>query len=74
MERLVPEDAGVVDEDVDLAERVERSLDDGFGRRRIGGVALDRERAGQSLLLRADDFREGSAAFAERRAPNFTDR
>lgn len=35
--------------------------------------ALDREHIGQSALLGADDFREGMAAFQQRRAPNFTD-
>jgi enoyl-CoA hydratase len=35
--------------------------------------ALDREYVGQSVLLAADDFREGTKAFQERRTPNFTD-
>jgi enoyl-CoA hydratase len=33
--------------------------------------ALDRERTGQSLLLRTQDAREGMAAFSERRRPEF---
>jgi enoyl-CoA hydratase len=37
------------------------------------GAAFDRERRGQSVLLRSRDFAEGSAAFQQRRAPNFTD-
>jgi enoyl-CoA hydratase len=36
--------------------------------------ALDREYAGQSALLSANDFREGVRAFQQRRTPNFTDR
>jgi enoyl-CoA hydratase len=35
--------------------------------------ALDREFVGQSMLLFANDFREGVHAFQERRTPNFTD-
>jgi enoyl-CoA hydratase len=35
--------------------------------------ALDREYVGQSALLSANDFREGTRAFQERRTPNFTD-
>lgn len=35
--------------------------------------ALDREFVGQSTLLAANDFREGTKAFQERRDPNFTD-
>lgn len=34
--------------------------------------ALERERTGQSILLRTDDAAEGMAAFAERRDPGFT--
>jgi enoyl-CoA hydratase len=37
-------------------------------------AALQRELAGQEVLLRSPDFREGAKAFQERRAPNFTDR
>lgn len=33
--------------------------------------AFQRERAGQSLLLRTDDAREGMAAFADKRRPDF---
>ncbi|MEZ0365169.1 enoyl-CoA hydratase [Mycobacterium sp. pUA109] len=36
-------------------------------------VALDREYVGQSILLTANDFKEGAKAFQERRDPNFTD-
>jgi enoyl-CoA hydratase len=36
-------------------------------------AALERERAGQTALLRGTDYREGIKAFQERRAPNFTD-
>ncbi len=36
--------------------------------------AFTRERAGQSLLLRTDDVREGMAAFNERRRPEFRGR
>lgn len=36
--------------------------------------ALDREYVGQSILLAANDFREGTKAFQDRRDPNFTDR
>ncbi|MDX1875312.1 enoyl-CoA hydratase [Mycolicibacterium sp. 120266] len=36
-------------------------------------AALERERAGQLLLLRSADFREGTAAFQQRRQANFTD-
>ena len=35
-------------------------------------AATDREMAEQSRLERTDDFREGVAAYAERRKPNFT--
>ncbi|PQM48259.1 1,2-epoxyphenylacetyl-CoA isomerase [Mycobacterium talmoniae] len=35
--------------------------------------ALDREYVGQSILLAANDFREGTKAFQERRDPAFTD-
>ncbi|QLL06356.1 enoyl-CoA hydratase [Mycobacterium vicinigordonae] len=35
--------------------------------------ALEREFCGQSGLLQAPDFKEGTKAFQERRAPNFTD-
>lgn len=35
--------------------------------------ALDREYVGQSALLVANDFSEGTRAFQQRRAPNFTD-
>ncbi|BDB44485.1 hypothetical protein IWGMT90018_49310 [Mycobacterium kiyosense] len=35
--------------------------------------ALEREFRGQSGLLRAPDFKEGTKAFQEHRAPNFTD-
>ncbi|MGV0626809.1 enoyl-CoA hydratase [Mycolicibacter minnesotensis] len=34
---------------------------------------LDREYVGQSILLNAHDFREGTRAFQERRSPSFTD-
>ncbi|CAJ1495109.1 enoyl-CoA hydratase [[Mycobacterium] kokjensenii] len=34
---------------------------------------LDREYVGQSILLNAHDFREGTRAFQERRSPTFTD-
>jgi enoyl-CoA hydratase len=34
-------------------------------------AALDRERTGQTLLLRTNDAAEGMRAFAERRAPDF---
>ena len=36
-------------------------------------AAFDRERRGQSVLLRSRDFAEGATAFQQRRAPNFTD-
>lgn len=36
-------------------------------------AALDREYVGQSILLNAHDFREGTRAFQERRSANFTD-
>ena len=36
------------------------------------GGAFQRERAGQSLLLRTDDAAEGMKAFAEKRRPEFT--
>ncbi|ORV94866.1 enoyl-CoA hydratase [Mycobacterium interjectum] len=36
-------------------------------------AALDREYEGQSRLLVSHDFKEGTTAFQERRAPNFTD-
>lgn len=36
-------------------------------------ATLDREYVGQSILLNAHDFREGTRAFQERRAPKFTD-
>ncbi len=35
--------------------------------------ALERERAGQLALLGSRDFREGTKAFQQRRAANFTD-
>jgi enoyl-CoA hydratase len=35
--------------------------------------ALEREKAGQLTLLAAHDFREGTRAFQQRRAPEFTD-
>ena len=35
--------------------------------------AIDRETAGQLILLQSKDFREGTRAFQERRAANFTD-
>lgn len=35
--------------------------------------ALEREKVGQLALLVADDFREGTKAFQQRRQPNFTD-
>lgn len=35
--------------------------------------ALDREYVGQSILLNANDFREGTRAFQERRTAKFTD-
>ena len=38
------------------------------------GSAFDRERAGQSLLLRTDDAAEGMKAFTERRRPQFRGR
>jgi enoyl-CoA hydratase len=34
--------------------------------------AFDRELAGQAVLARSDDYREGVAAFVKRRAPQFT--
>jgi len=37
-------------------------------------AALEREYRGQSILLRSHDLKEGTTAFQERRAPNFTDR
>jgi enoyl-CoA hydratase len=36
-------------------------------------AALEREREGQLVLLRSADFREGTAAFQQRRQANFTD-
>lgn len=36
-------------------------------------AALDREYVGQSILLNANDFREGTRAFQERRTAKFTD-
>lgn len=36
-------------------------------------AALDREYVGQSILLNAHDFREGTRAFQDRRTPKFTD-
>jgi enoyl-CoA hydratase len=36
--------------------------------------ALDREYVGQSVLLTAHDFREGTRAFQQRRPADFTDR
>jgi enoyl-CoA hydratase len=36
-------------------------------------AALERETQGQLMLLESDDFREGTRAFQQRRAPNFTD-
>ena len=36
-------------------------------------AALDREFAGQQVLLRSPDFREGATAFQQRRTPDFTD-
>ena len=44
---------GVVDEDVDLAEGLERGLDDGLGGLRLGRVALDRERRRPSASIAA---------------------
>ena len=35
--------------------------------------ALELERSGQSVLIRSHDFAEGTAAFQQRRKPNFTD-
>jgi enoyl-CoA hydratase len=35
--------------------------------------ALEREVAGQTQLIAARDFAEGTAAFRQRRSPNFTD-
>lgn len=35
--------------------------------------ALQREFDGQSQLLRANDFKEGTTAFQQRRTPNFAD-
>ncbi len=43
-DQVVAGDAGVVDQDVDLAERLEDRLDDRLGRIRLRGVALDRQR------------------------------
>ena len=36
-------------------------------------AALEREFHGQSRLLQAPDFKEGTKAFQERRDPSFTD-
>lgn len=36
-------------------------------------AALERETAGQLILLKSDDFAEGTKAFQQRRAANFTD-
>ncbi|HEY7052520.1 MAG TPA: enoyl-CoA hydratase [Mycobacterium sp.] len=36
-------------------------------------AALERELVGQSELVRANDFKEGTLAFQQRRAPKFTD-
>jgi enoyl-CoA hydratase len=36
-------------------------------------AAFERETQGQLMLLESDDFREGTRAFQQRRAPNFTD-
>jgi enoyl-CoA hydratase len=36
-------------------------------------AAIDRETAGQLILLQSRDFREGTRAFQERRAADFTD-
>ena len=51
-DQVVARDAGVVDQDVDLAERVERGLDQRLGRLRLSHVRLDGERlAAQRLDL-----------------------
>jgi enoyl-CoA hydratase len=36
-------------------------------------AALEREKEGQSALIRSNDFREGALAFQQRRSPTFTD-
>ncbi|HZQ30873.1 MAG TPA: enoyl-CoA hydratase-related protein, partial [Mycobacterium sp.] len=36
-------------------------------------AALERELVGQSELVRSNDFKEGTLAFQQRRAPKFTD-
>jgi enoyl-CoA hydratase len=36
-------------------------------------AALEREKAGQSVLITSGDFEEGARAFQQRRSPTFTD-
>lgn len=36
-------------------------------------AAFEREKAGQSVLITSDDFKEGARAFQQRRSPSFTD-
>ncbi len=49
-QRLVPDDAGVVDEDVDRAEGVDRSLDDPPGGVEVAHGVVARDRAAAGLL------------------------
>ena len=75
VEDLVAQDAGVVDQDVDAAEGIERGLDDLVGVLRLG----DRERRGDRLAARLLDLvdhllrRAGVAAGAVERGADVVD-
>ena len=61
-DQVVAGDPGVVDEDVDLAEGLERRLDDGLRGLGLLDVGLDRERLASERLDRRDRLAGGAAS------------
>ena len=69
LERLVAQDAGVVDDDVDPAEGVERGLDDGLAALGRGDAVVVGDGLAAGGLDLVDDLLGGGRASRRRRRP-----